>query len=296
MPMQPQPSPLPDDVKHLVVRKLRKLRREFDFRLVEAKTGALASTETDIGPALRDRKVGNAMTKLPLLAYRALAAKTIADIQGLPLAVWEATKATIESARLEAPVSRSELIGLLDDFTWRANEEIFALQFLDATRFVAAVHRSFRRRGLNDKQMLDRLKESILHQHALATVGINDFARRGREAAEIAIDDYLLSRAAQWKAELSSGTETGLRGSAKQSGRSVPKPGSAWFSAQGRKAANARHDLPGGARERQRQVLAMWATGKYRTKERCAEAASDALGMSFSTARKALRTSRKQPK
>ena len=288
----PQPSPLPDDVKRLVVRKLRKLRREFDFRLVEAKNEAFASIETGIGPALRERAVCYAMTTLPLVAYRALAAKIIAEIQGLPVAVWEDTKATIESARLDAPVSRSELIGLLEDFTWRAKEANFALQFLDATQYLAAVGRSFDRRGLNDKQMLARLKESILRQHALATVGINNIARRGREAAEIEIDEYVLSRAAQWNVEHVPKTEAGKRSRAGQSRLSVPKPDSDWFSERARLAANARHDKPGGAREKQAMLLAEWKTGKYKTKDKCAEKAGRALGMSYDAARKVLRTPR----
>jgi len=69
----------------------------------------------------------------------------------------------------------------------------------------------------------------------------------------------------------------------------------AWGSEAGRSqtakaAANARHDQPGGSREKQKQIREMWATGKYSTREICAEEESAALGMSFSTARKALRT------
>jgi hypothetical protein len=56
-----------------------------------------------------------------------------------------------------------------------------------------------------------------------------------------------------------------------------------------RVAANRRHDLPGGAREKQRLVREAWASGKYTSRERCAEEEAAALGMSFAAARKALR-------
>ena len=54
-------------------------------------------------------------------------------------------------------------------------------------------------------------------------------------------------------------------------------------------AADARHDRPGGSREKQERMREIWASGKYTTKERCAEEECAALGISFSTARKALR-------
>lgn len=54
-------------------------------------------------------------------------------------------------------------------------------------------------------------------------------------------------------------------------------------------AADARHNKPGGSRDKQKQILAIWATGKYNSKDVCAEQECAALDMSFSAARKALR-------
>lgn len=54
-------------------------------------------------------------------------------------------------------------------------------------------------------------------------------------------------------------------------------------------AADARHNQPGGAREKQRLVKEAWASGKYSNRDKCAEVESAALGISFSAARKALR-------
>lgn len=54
-------------------------------------------------------------------------------------------------------------------------------------------------------------------------------------------------------------------------------------------AANARHDRPGGSREKQRQIREIWATGKYTSRDRCAEEECAALGMSYAAARKALK-------
>ena len=58
---------------------------------------------------------------------------------------------------------------------------------------------------------------------------------------------------------------------------------------QGVKAANARHSKPGGSRDRQQQMRVLWASGKYSSRDICAEQECAALEISFSSARKALR-------
>lgn len=61
-----------------------------------------------------------------------------------------------------------------------------------------------------------------------------------------------------------------------------------WRRQNAAKAADAKHDKPGGARDKKRQLLDIWATGKYTSRDRCAEEECGALGMSFAAARKAL--------
>ena len=61
-----------------------------------------------------------------------------------------------------------------------------------------------------------------------------------------------------------------------------------WRSQNARKAANARHAQPGGSRDKQQRICAIWATGKYKTRVKCAEQEREKLGMSYSAARKAL--------
>lgn len=56
-----------------------------------------------------------------------------------------------------------------------------------------------------------------------------------------------------------------------------------------RAAANARHSKPGGSRDKRQQIRAIWMTAKYSSRDICAEQECAALGMSFSSARKALR-------
>jgi len=62
---------------------------------------------------------------------------------------------------------------------------------------------------------------------------------------------------------------------------------------RGENAANARHGKPGGSLEKQETIRALWASGKYSTRDICAEQECAALNMSFSSARKALQNTPK---
>lgn len=60
-------------------------------------------------------------------------------------------------------------------------------------------------------------------------------------------------------------------------------------SASAAHAADRRHGQPGGNRDKKLQIRQIWASGKYTSRDRCAEEECGALGMSLSSARKALR-------
>ena len=68
-----------------------------------------------------------------------------------------------------------------------------------------------------------------------------------------------------------------------------PEIGSSeWRSQTARTAANAKHDQPGGSRDKQGRMRSLWASGNYSSRDICAEQECSALEMSFATARKAL--------
>lgn len=57
----------------------------------------------------------------------------------------------------------------------------------------------------------------------------------------------------------------------------------------GKKAADARHNKPGGSRDLQKEIKAIWASGKFSTRNDCAEQEWQALGFgSQKAARNAL--------
>ena len=71
--------------------------------------------------------------------------------------------------------------------------------------------------------------------------------------------------------------------------REIPKVGSKlWRQQLGKKAANAKYDKPGGYREKHEKLRASWASGRYKSRDACANAECASLGISYSSARKAL--------
>lgn len=58
---------------------------------------------------------------------------------------------------------------------------------------------------------------------------------------------------------------------------------------QGKAGANRLHDKEGGSRWKTAEIRRLWQTGKYSSRDRCAEEECAGLDMSFSSARKALR-------
>lgn len=86
------------------------------------------------------------------------------------------------------------------------------------------------------------------------------------------------------------GITKGKGGISPDPGSGNPPVGSAeWRKHNASVAAVARHAKPGGNREKQQEIRCIWASGKYSSRDRCAEQECEALGMSFTTARKALR-------
>jgi hypothetical protein len=60
-------------------------------------------------------------------------------------------------------------------------------------------------------------------------------------------------------------------------------------SQKARQSADALHDAQGGSRNKQKAIRALWASGKFTSRDRCAEEECAQLGMSFAAARRALR-------
>jgi len=75
-----------------------------------------------------------------------------------------------------------------------------------------------------------------------------------------------------------------------------PEKGSAeWRREIARNAAEVRHNKPGGSRDKKQQIQEIWASGKFTSRDICAEQECASLGMSITTARRALNNTPNPP-
>ncbi|ABM37948.1 hypothetical protein [Polaromonas naphthalenivorans] len=65
---------------------------------------------------------------------------------------------------------------------------------------------------------------------------------------------------------------------------------------RGKAAADALHSKPGNSRDKQEAIRAAWASGKYSSRDLCAEQECAALNMAPGTARRALRNTPEPPR
>lgn len=65
---------------------------------------------------------------------------------------------------------------------------------------------------------------------------------------------------------------------------------------RGRRAAQALHSRVGGSHDKQQSSRNAWASGKYSSRDLCAEQECAALNMAFGTARRALRNTAEPPR
>lgn len=131
-----------------------------------------------------------------------------------------------------------------------------AQRAVDFANLVAGVMDSWP--GCGDEDQNQKVREAVVGAYLI-----------GLEAASLAVDTRSMGTSAEEAIE--SLKREGVRTAAKA-------------------AADARHSKPGGSRELKEKIRAIWATGKYSSRDICAEEEWAALGFgSFSTARKALR-------
>jgi hypothetical protein len=122
-----------------------------------------------------------------------------------------------------------------------------------------------------NERLVELLNRKISHAHSLSTPSIPAYVKRN--IANFISEHYPGDEAVSIYAQV------------------IAKEQQA--SKRGRKAADALHSKPGGSRDKRQAIIDIWATGKYSSRDICAEEECNHLQMSFSAARRALRNTPK---
>ena len=189
---KPGPS-LPEDLRNLIVRKLRHQRREQQRRLAGAIQGAYAKLDDEISAPIRAGKPGQALVSAPLAAYREMVAAATAATRDWPAIVWEPTASLLKKGQ-GPPGDGQVLNAIVDEFAWSARQKPFTLDSIDPTRFREAVYRMAERYGFARDDMITEFYRQLDLDAAVAHAGIVNTARHVREGIGIRIDEYLVAQ------------------------------------------------------------------------------------------------------
>jgi hypothetical protein len=184
---------LPDEVQHLITRKLRQRQREQEKLLISAKQIAYSKLHVEV---VANNRTGRAFTSVPLAVYREIVTNATATTKEWPGIVWETISSTLEKAQV---LLRDGLVlnKIVDEFAWAIGQPPFTLSYIDPERFKGTVRREAGRYGMNQQDVLAEFDRQLGLPASMAHCEILEAARQAREDIGIAIDEYLLTQQRQ---------------------------------------------------------------------------------------------------
>lgn len=278
---------LPEEVHSLITRKLRYRQREQQKQWASASQVAYLKLHEEMLANIRIRNYRNARTSAPLALYKEIVSNAMTMTEEWPGIVWGVIESILSTAQVVSP-DVSAINRIVDEFAWATDVNPFTLNYVDPERFEGIVRREASRYGINRQDDVAFFNSQMGLAAAVAQCGILNTARQAREGVGIAIDLYVLAQHRPVpKLQASTKNHVGLPKS-EDKGAWLDVGSREWREQTARKAANAKHDKPGGSRDKQQQIREIWASGKYSSRDRCAEEECAALGVSYKAARNAL--------
>ncbi len=279
-----QGQTLPDEVRDLIARKLSHLQREHQERLL-SKSHAIFEKWDEKAKTRLSAQGSSVYVWNSIHAYKEVTSSVANTVKNWGEAVWGALKPILDNV-LPIHLSSIELNSIADK--WIDAQALFALNAIDAEQIKEMILRKTGRFGRIPDKTTTALKKRLDLEHTLAHVSITNTARQAHEKLSISIEEYLLTHR---PSELNNNIKIEHEDDIQDQGPEVGSP--EWRQKNAREAANARHDQPGGSRDKQRKIRELWATGKYRSRSECAETEHERLGMALTTAIDALKNTPK---
>lgn len=271
-----------------IKRKLSYILQQEKMKWMRRNQRLLQDMQEQVVAGIHAEKIFNSHED-PALHYYDELCKGARDItQNWPSMAWQSMRPILDKTVIN-PTNLGDILDLIDTFSWRVrSREPFPLSYIDKEEFMATVMnlaKSYKMPNpLDDSRFMILLNQkSTAAQNELRVL-----ARTSRVGIGLVVEEYFIERQAH-SIYLNSNSNQGAQRNDGPDDSDPHLSNKSWFSRNARKAANARHDQPGGSREKQRAIQEIWESGKYTSKDRCAEEECGSLGISFATARKALR-------
>ncbi|MEN8136176.1 MAG: hypothetical protein ABFS18_11670 [Thermodesulfobacteriota bacterium] len=178
---------LPEEVRSIIIRKLRHLRVEQKERWVDVAVATSSKLSEEILADINARRLAKAVSKVSV--YQEIVTNAMAMTKEWPAIVWGAITSILEKAQV-AVVDGQELNDIVDEHAWGIRQHPFTLAYIDAQRFHDHVQRTVGRYGLKTQSSLDH---GLLLAAAAGESGVRTRARQERERIGIAIDEYVIA-------------------------------------------------------------------------------------------------------
>ena len=261
----------------LLHRRLSAERRKFDRTLVDRQTELSGKLREHIQGYLleADQKPGRwKIFKMVLTQAKQLATQTTDEWAKI---VWRTIFQTFDE-KGGKPASIEDFRELLNQHLWAGSTAPFTLEIARAEQWQQTMDRELANYGLPPCESEEHFARRRSVETGAIEVHLREQARLARNDVEIALDRYLLSPSAPEPAGSSANDDSD----------EIERRAAEKRSTIARKAANARHSLPGGSNDKREKIKQAWLTGKYRTKAECVRKRGDSIGIAYSTALRAL--------
>ncbi len=278
---------LPHDLLSLIDLAVQLKKRASSARVQAGSADVHMQMHKDVKEAFSRRQDGNAYIAIPIDAYGRLVDVIVADAQLWPHDVWEAIRDVCEAAGIVSRSARG-LEMLVDHYAWAVGAKPPSLALVTAERFAEARKRLLSRMGRRDDEAESAFVRLIALKAGLATVRLMNTATEARAAVRLGIEMFVLRAQTAERIQKAAPAKQTARATRDGPALTMPKTtASARRSEIASKAALAKHARMGFA-DRKRKLIEAWDSGRYTSKDRCAEEECGALGISYSVARKAL--------
>jgi hypothetical protein len=182
---------LHEEVKNLIIRKLRQQRRELEKQYTIAKRAVHAKFREGFLAHIRAGRTGQALIAAPLEAYKDLVVFTITTTKQWPASVWRSIGSILEKANIVP--DGQEINAIVDEFAWAMKQNPFTLRWADAEKFQESVGREVQRYGTFPDEFTADLNRQLGLAAGAARCGILSTAKQAREGAGIVIAEYLIT-------------------------------------------------------------------------------------------------------